>query len=70
MIKEQGLFSNRYLTRKGKENHNHHNFAIRHHDEIDFPLAFTSAKVISKDRSSISIKKSKQKRNEEKGKED
>jgi hypothetical protein len=48
MIKEQGLFSNRYLMRRGKENHNHHNVAHRHGDEIDFPLALTSAKVISK----------------------
>jgi len=33
MIKEPGLFSNRYLTRKGKENnHNHHNVGHRHAD--------------------------------------
>jgi hypothetical protein len=70
MIKEPGLFSNRYLTRKGKENHNHHNLGHRHAEEIDFPLAFTSTKIISKDRSSISVKKNKEKRNEEKVRED
>lgn len=53
MIKEPGIFSQRYLMRKGKENSNHLN---QHHPqpEHDFPLAYTSAKTHSRERSSIS----------------
>jgi hypothetical protein len=47
MIKEQGVFSQRYLMRKGKENTNHIN--VTHQtSEQDFPLAYTSAKTISR----------------------
>ena len=64
MIREQGLFSNRYLTRRGKENHhqnnqnqhsNHNTNHINHlthrehmGEECDFPLALTNTKVGSK----------------------
>jgi hypothetical protein len=46
MIRERGMFSNRYMTRKGKENHHNGN-------EEDFPLAYTSNKYTSKERPSL-----------------
>jgi len=62
MHREPGLFSNRYLNRRGKENHNHTNAANLTHnrnEEVDFPLALTSTKVMSKERNSISVRKKK-----------
>ena len=50
MLKEKGLFSNRYL-RRGKENVNQGNG-----DDCDFPLAYTSNKYASKDRSPLSAR--------------
>lgn len=40
------MFSNRYLTRRGKENAHHGN-------EEEFPLAYTSNKCSSKERPSL-----------------
>lgn len=53
MIKEQGIFSQRYLLKRGKENTNHINTHHPQHSE-DFPLAYTSAKTHSRERPSIS----------------
>jgi hypothetical protein len=46
MIKEPGAFSKKYLTRRGKENF--HQNQDPKNEEIDFPLAFTSAKSVTK----------------------
>lgn len=53
MIRERGMFSNRYMTRRGKEN-------LQHGNEEDFPLAYTSNKYASKERPSISMRKKKE----------
>lgn len=55
MIRERGMFSNRYLTRKGKEN-----LQAGNTEEIDFPLAYTSNKYHSKERTPISIRPKKE----------
>ena len=52
------MFSNRYLTRKGKENVMHGN-----QEEVDFPLALTNNKYASRDRtpqSAISARRRKE----------
>lgn len=86
MIKEPGVFSQRYLMRKSKENTLHptrdshtnqittslhpsrdsvghanvrsnkenNNHLNAHHPEQDFPLAYTSAKTHSRERTSVS----------------
>jgi hypothetical protein len=62
MIREKGLFSNRYLPRKGKENQPHN-----HTEEADFPLAYTSNKYASKERMpSLSVRRKKEEKKDEK----
>lgn len=47
--------------RRGKENVNHNN-TQHHNSEHDFPLAYTSAKTISRERNSISVRRKDEKR--------
>ena len=54
MMRERGMFSNRYMTRKGKENQHNGN------EEIDFPLAYTSNKYASKERTPLAQRKKKE----------
>lgn len=51
--------------RKGKENVNYSN-TQHNHSEHDFPLAYTSAKTISKERNSISVRRKEEKKVESK----
>lgn len=51
MIKEPGLFSQRYLVKKvkdNKENIPHAHNPMQHNQEHDFPLAYTSTKTLSR----------------------
>ena len=47
MLREKGAFSNRYYTRRGKEN------TQNNHEDVDFPLAYTSNKYASKERTPL-----------------
>ena len=86
MIKEPGVFSQRYLMRKSKENTLHPtrdslaghankentNHLNNHHTHVhptaehDFPLAYTSAKTHSRERTSVSANRKQERRNDQK----